>query len=84
MGKEKFEEIINDPDYLFEIPDNVIRDSSLTISELRIYMLINALKKTNTKKSEWPNDDWMAKKCHIGKDSLIYYRNLLIEKGYIK
>lgn len=69
-------------DFIYTVPERIFLDNSLSLNELKIYMIIRSFMDTTGK--AYPSNKWVADKLGINSRNTIHNINKLLEKGYIE
>ena len=67
--------------FTYHVPAQVFKDNTLTINDLKTYMIVRSF--TDTTGNVYPSNNWIAKELHIDRRTVITCINRLIEKGYL-
>lgn len=68
--------------FIYTCPEKVFNDSTLSINELKIYMIIRSF--MDTTGDAYPSNNWIADKLQISRRKAIDNINRLVEKGYLE
>ncbi len=69
-------------DFIYTCPSKVFNDPSLTLNEIKIYMMIRSF--MDTTGEAYPSNNWIADHIGINRRNTINNINKLIAKGYIE
>lgn len=69
-------------DFIYTCPSKVFDDPTLTLNELKIYMMIRSF--MDTTGSAYPSNAWLAARLTINKRNTINNINKLVNKGYLE
>lgn len=68
-------------DFIYTVPEKIFNDTTLSINDLKIYMIIRSF--MDTTGHAYPSNNWIAKRLGIDRRSVITCINNLLLKNYI-
>lgn len=68
-------------DFIYTIPSKVFHDDSLTLNDMKVYMMVRSF--MDTTGNAYPSNNWISDELKMHRVTVIRCINRLIEKGYI-
>lgn len=68
-------------DFIYTIPSKVLHDDSLTLNDIKIYMMVRSF--MDTTGDAYPSNNWIANEMKMDKRTVIRSISHLVEKGYL-
>lgn len=81
MRNEKTDNIFNNRQYLYTVPEKILLDKTLTIHDLRVYMVIRSL--MDGQMHECLYNNYVGDKCNIDEKRGLFCINKLLRKDYL-
>lgn len=68
-------------DFIYTLPEKIFNDTTLSINDLKIYMIVRSF--MDTTGEAYPSNNWIAKRLQIHRTTVIACLNKLCKKKYL-